>query len=114
MELKFADADQNEYIDDMIENLEDWMMRIDTANPHRHLPVDLITKIKDGLKTYWELDHQIILADTFYKELPGPLKKELVNFCFSDFKDRFSVFFQDLEEEFVGKFPPNYKIIITR
>jgi hypothetical protein len=98
----------------MIENLEDWMMRIDTANPQRHLPVDLIIKIKDGLKTYWELDHQIILADTFYKELPGPLKKELVNFCFSDFKDRFSVFFQDLEEEFVGKFSPNYKIIITR
>lgn len=95
------DGDQNEYIGAMIENLEDWMMRIDTANPQRHLPPKLIEKIKDGLKTYWELDHQIIQEDTFYKELPGPIKKELVNFCFGDFKDRFFVFFQDLEDGFV-------------
>ena len=100
-------SDSSEYLKRCDDSLNLWLMKIDMANPERQLPQEMVNDIKKDCKTYWRLDHKVILNDTFYNELPEYLKKELTDFCFKDVMSKYKVFFQDLEEKFIENFVLN-------
>lgn len=70
------DDDHDEYVENEIEQLEEWLMRIDSANPKKHLTREIVHKIKDSLTTFWKLDHTIVNNENFLNQLPIDVRKE--------------------------------------
>ena len=75
--IEKLDDDHNEYIENESELLDQWLMKIDRANPKKRLDNDLVQKIKDSLMSYWKNDHLIIQKNDFLYQLPLEIKREV-------------------------------------
>lgn len=71
------DDDHEEYIENEMEVLDQWLMKIDRANPKKRLDQKRVDRIKNSLQTYWEKDHLIIQNNDFLHQLPVELKSEV-------------------------------------
>jgi CRP-like cAMP-binding protein len=113
--IEKLDDDHNEYIENEFEVLDQWLMKIDRANPKKRLNQERVDKIRGSLKTYWEKDHSSIQKGDFLHQLPVELKSELINHLFKNFMDStFRIFFTGLEEKFkqeivVNLYPRKYQ-----
>lgn len=52
--IEKLDDDHNEYLENELEKLDQWLMKIDRANPRKKLKREMVTAIKDALETYWK------------------------------------------------------------
>lgn len=73
------DDDHEEYIENEMEVLDQWLMKIDRANPKKRLDEKRVERIKNSLKTYWEKDHLIIQNNDFLHQLPVEIKSEVAS-----------------------------------
>ncbi len=71
------DDDHEEYIENEFEVLDQWLMKIDRANPKKRLEKERVDKIRSSLKTYWEKDHLIIQKNDFLHQLPVEIKSDV-------------------------------------
>ena len=98
--IEKLDDDVDEYLQNELTKLDQWLMKIDRANSHRKLKHEMVDKITDSLSTYWKLDHVVIQKNNFLDQLPIKMRKKLINHLFCGFFDQFSIFFDGLEEGF--------------
>lgn len=78
--IEKLDDDHNEYIENEAELLDQWIMKVDRANPHRKLSNDLIKKIQESFKTYWKDDHTIVKKFDFINQLPVEIRHDVPSF----------------------------------
>lgn len=112
--IEKLDDDHDEYIENEFEVLDQWLMKIDRANPKRRLDQMRVEKIRSSLKTYWEKDHLTVQNNDFLHQLPVELKADLISHLFSGFMQRFQIFFKDLEVKFnqelvINLYPRKYQ-----
>ncbi|KAL4468617.1 hypothetical protein ABPG74_005120 [Tetrahymena malaccensis] len=94
--------DHLEYIQNENENLDQWIIKIDRANPTRKLPQSFVDDLRKRFTIYWQRDHTTVVQEfPFFNQLPVDLRSQLVDHIFKGFIDRFSVFFKGLEIQFV-------------
>lgn len=99
--IEKLDDDHNEYLENEVEQLDQWLMKIDRANPNNRLNAKLVENIKDTLVTYWKMDHLVVQKYGFLEQLPVQLRDELIVFLFQSFIKSFHIFFSGLEEGFI-------------
>lgn len=75
--IEKLDDDVDEYLENELEKLDQWLMKINRANSHRKLKHDMVVKIKDALKTYWTLDHVVVQQNGFLDQLPVGMRKNV-------------------------------------
>lgn len=98
--IEKLDDDHNEYLENELEKLDQWLMKIDRANPRKKLKKEMVSAIKDALETYWKMDHLVVQDNTFLEQLPPKLRDELIEHLFSKFMDTFFIFFEGVERGF--------------
>ena len=112
--IEKLDDDVEEYLENELEKLDQWLMKIDRANVHRRLESSMVERIKDALFTYWKSDHVVIKDNDFLEQLPTGIRRELINHLFLFFFDKHYIFFSGLEEGFqhqvgINLFPRKFK-----
>lgn len=75
--IEKLDDDVDEYLENELEKLDQWLMKIDRANSHRKLKHEMVLKIKDALHTYWTLDHVVVQQNGFLDQLPVGMRKNV-------------------------------------
>lgn len=96
--IEKLDDDTLEYLQDAEEKLEEWLMKLDNANPYRKLLSEYVNRLKKDLYNYWSKDHSCIIKEyPFFNQMPFSLKNELINTLFGKFMKEFDIFFRGLE-----------------
>ena len=83
--IEKLDDDHDEYLENELEKLDQWLMKIDRANPRKKLKREIVSAIKDALETYWKMDHLVVQENSFLEQLPPKIRSELINHLFTKF-----------------------------
>ena len=76
--IEKLDNNHAEFIEEETELLDQWIMKIDRANPNRRLPPNMIKDIKDFFRTYWQKDHTMIQQEyPFLNQLPLEVRSQV-------------------------------------
>lgn len=96
------DDDPNEYKQIEEENLDDWLMKIYKNNQKTLTNADFFERLKRDFHDHWSKNYRsIIEIHPFFNQLSFELKLDIVNFLFSDFLNKFQLFFFGLETGYV-------------
>lgn len=96
--IEKLDDDPLEYLQDEEEKLDEWLMKLDKANPYRKLQTSYVSRLKTHLLSHWSKDHSCIMKDfPFFNQMPFSLKNELIETLFGKFIKDFEVLFKGLE-----------------
>ncbi|EGR27650.1 hypothetical protein IMG5_191890 [Ichthyophthirius multifiliis] len=70
--------DHVEYIQNENENLDQWIIKIDRANPTRKLPQTFIDDLRKRFTIYWQKDHTTVVQEyPFFNQLPVDLREQV-------------------------------------
>jgi len=96
------DNNNSEIMEKNTEELDQWIMKIDRANPPtKKLEESMVKEINEFFQTYWQKDHTMINTDdNFLNQLPRDLKAKLIDHLFGKFIKKFEVFFAGTEPAF--------------
>lgn len=76
--IEKLDNDHQEFIEEESELLDQWIMKIDRANPKRRLKPEMIKDIKDFFRTYWQKDHTMVQEEfPFLNQLPLKVRSQV-------------------------------------
>ena len=76
--IEKLDNNHAEFIEEEKELLDQWIMKIDRANPNRKLTVQMTNEIKDFFRTYWQKDHTMIQQEyPFLNQLPLEVRSKV-------------------------------------
>jgi len=100
--IEKLDDDPLEYLQDEEEKLDEWLMKLDNANPFRKLMTEYVNRLKKDLLIHWSKDHSSMVREyPFFNQMPFSLKNELINTLFGKFMKEFHIFFKGMEIQFV-------------
>ena len=78
--IEKLDDNHLEFMEEENELLDQWIMKIDRANPKRRLQPEMIKHIKDFFRTYWQKDHTMIQDEyPFLNQLPLDLRSKVLS-----------------------------------
>lgn len=100
--IEKLDDDPLEYLQDEEEKLDEWLLKLDNANPYRKLRTEYVTRLKNDLMNHWSKDHCSVIQEfPFFNQMPFELKNELIYTLFGKFIKEFHIFFRGLETQFI-------------